>query len=260
MPAANQIRAWDPGLDGVREVLHARFTDHAYPAHSHDSWTVLIVDAGAISYALNRDDHAAFPQQVTVLPPYVAHDGEGLRAGGFVKRVLYVDDAVIPSDRLGRAVDEPTITDPLLHAQVAGVHDAIGRGEPFEAQGQLALVSERLDHHLGGVAEPAPAGAPVVRRILDALERHLVESTSLREIATEVGMSEGHLVRTFHRHVGVSPHRYVIGRRVERARTLLLKGMPVADVAADSGFHDQSHLTRHFKRMLSVPPSRFSDL
>jgi AraC-like DNA-binding protein len=53
------------------------------------------------------------------------------------------------------------------------------------------------------------------------------------------------------------PHQYLTSRRVDQARGLLLSGMPVADAAVGSGFYDQSHLTRHFKRILGVNPDRF---
>jgi AraC-like DNA-binding protein len=57
---------------------------------------------------------------------------------------------------------------------------------------------------------------------------------------------------------GVSPHRYVTGRRVDAARRLLLDRYSVADAAAASGFYDQAHLTRQFSRVLGTTPHRFA--
>src|SRR3954451_16188676 len=51
------LRAWAPGVPGIAEVFHARFTDHAYPVHPHDAWTVLVVDQGMIRYDLHRHEH-----------------------------------------------------------------------------------------------------------------------------------------------------------------------------------------------------------
>ena len=72
---APTVRAWKPPIPGVREVLHARFTDHAYPPHTHDAWTLFIVDDGVVRYDLGRHDRLAEPSMVSVLPPHVAHDG-----------------------------------------------------------------------------------------------------------------------------------------------------------------------------------------
>ena len=65
-------------------------------------------------------------------------------------------------------------------------------------------------------------------------------------------------MRSFSREVGIPPHRYLTGRRLDRARRLLLAGGRPAEVAAEVGFHDQAHLTRHFKRMLGVTPGAYA--
>lgn len=65
-----------------------------------------------------------------------------------------------------------------------------------------------------------------------------------------------HLVRTFSREFGIAPHQYLVTRRIDRARRLLLAGGPPHAVAAATGFHDQSHLTRHFKRVVGTTPAR----
>jgi hypothetical protein len=63
------IRAWRPPVAGVAEVLHAHFPEHAYPSHTHDTWTVLLVDAGTVRYGLDRHEHGALGDRVTLLPP-----------------------------------------------------------------------------------------------------------------------------------------------------------------------------------------------
>ena len=67
-----------------------------------------------------------------------------------------------------------------------------------------------------------------------------------------------HLARSFTRRFGVSPHAYVIGRRIDLARGLLLQGARPADVATMAGFYDQAHLTRHFKRHTSATPAAYA--
>ncbi len=52
--ASCSVTAWRPGVPGITEVFHANIADYAYPAHCHDTWTVLLVDAGAIAYDLDR--------------------------------------------------------------------------------------------------------------------------------------------------------------------------------------------------------------
>jgi AraC-like DNA-binding protein len=65
-------------------------------------------------------------------------------------------------------------------------------------------------------------------------------------------------VRSFSRQFGLTPHAYLIGRRVEAARRLLLEGVAPADVATAVGFYDQAHLTRHFKRHTATTPASYA--
>jgi AraC-like DNA-binding protein len=65
------------------------------------------------------------------------------------------------------------------------------------------------------------------------------------------------VIRAFRRELGVTPHAYLIGVRTERAARLLMHGGAIADVAAEAGFSDQSHLTRHFKRRFGMTPRSF---
>ena len=73
-----RVEAWRPPVAGVREVFHARFVDHTYPRHTHDAWTVLTVDRGAVRYALDRRDHGTAGALVSLLRPdaeaVVRHD------------------------------------------------------------------------------------------------------------------------------------------------------------------------------------------
>lgn len=128
---AEIVRAWHPAVPGLQEVLHARFEQHVYPVHTHDSWAVLVLDD------------------------------------------------------------------------------------------------------------------------------HLTENLTLTEASDLLGAHRSHLARVFSQAYGIAPHHYVSGRRVDRARRLLLAGRAPADVAAEAGFHDQAHLTRHFRKVLGTTPGAF---
>ena len=150
-----RVRAWRPALAGVSEVLHAHFTQHSYPAHVHEQWTVLLVDSGGVDYTLDRTRQQAVAGRVTVLPPYVCHDGRAASPGGFDKRVLYVDERWLPERLTGAALRSPTLTDPALARAVSGLHDVLDSpGDELEAESRLALVAERITAHLDPIAPP----------------------------------------------------------------------------------------------------------
>lgn len=96
-----------------------------------------------------------------------------------------------------------------------------------------------------------------IEQVREYIESHYNENISLESLAQLVHMSPFHLNRIFSKDVGVPPHRYQIQIRIARAKLLLLRGLPVKKVVKETGFTDQSHLTRHFKRFVLVTPSRY---
>ena len=260
MRPASTVRAWHPHVAGIAEVLHARFTDHAYPSHTHDTWTLLIVDTGAVRYGLDRHEHGALRDLVTLLPPHVPHDGRSVHPAGFRKRVVYLEPDALDLGRIGAAVDHPGWADAALRDGVDRLHEALRHpGDEFEAESRLAVVTDRLRRHLSAGTEPAAVrDAPVARRLRDLLDARVTEGLTLEEAAAEVGASPTHLVRAFGSEYGIPPHQYLVGRRLDRARRLLLTGTPPATTATAVGFYDQAHLTRQFRRFLGVTPAAYA--
>jgi len=255
------VRAWQPNLPGVTEVFHAHITDHVYPMHTHESWTLLIVDDGVIQYDLHRREHGASGNLVTILPPDVPHNGRSAIPAGFRKRVIYLDTSQLGEALIGVAVDQPEMRDSMLRYRIHQLHQTLGKtGEEFEAESRLALVTERIAWHLNRQPVDPPPERPSVTayKLRDLLDARIREKFTLQELAGELHVHPAHLVRAFGRKFGITPHQYLIGRRVDMARKLLLQGMAPPAVAVAVGFYDQAHLTRHFKHVLGISPGRFA--
>ena len=181
-------------------------------------------------------------------------------APGFKKRVLYLEESFLPLDLVGAAVDKTNITDDELRTSLVELHDSLLFGEDrLEGESRLALIQKRFEQHLNSVnqAERLPESG-IAHQLRTLLDEHVTDAVSLDQVARSMDRSKAHLVRSFSATFGVSPHAYVIARRVEAARTLLLDGRPAADVAVTVGFYDQAHLTRHFKRHTSIAPGRYA--
>jgi AraC-like DNA-binding protein len=255
----DRVRAWRPQVAGVAEVFHAEWRNHRYPAHTHDTWTLLLVDDGLIGYHLEHEGHAATRTGVTLLPPHVAHDGGPATAHGFRKRVVYLEEDVFGAELIGAAVDVPFIEDPALREQVSRLDRALIEREDLEAESRLALVTDRLRWHLDARHGPRalPSAEQVAGRARELLDADPARTVSVAAVAELLGVSTAHLVRSFTRTLGIPPHQYVIGRRLDLARRRLLAGESIGHVATETGFYDQAHLTRHFKRLLATTPGRY---
>lgn len=161
--------------------------------------------------------------------------------------------------------DRHPAADPVLDALVRALgQEAEGGG----ARGRLyaeQVVATLAAHLVADYAEsrvPKAAGGALdaarLRRVLDHVEAHLASDLSLDDLARVAALSPYHFARAFKKSVGVPPYRYVVRRRVERARDLIATGQyRVGEVAHALGFSDPSHLTRAFKAHLGLTPSRY---
>jgi AraC family transcriptional regulator len=96
-----------------------------------------------------------------------------------------------------------------------------------------------------------------LQQAIEYIHAHLDRDLSLAEIAGVVNISSTYFANLFKRATGISPHQYVVQQRVERAKFLLLKtDLVIADIALQVGFSNQSHLTRHFRRLIGVTPKQ----
>lgn len=259
VPTPDRLQGWRSDVPGVREVLHAELSAHAYPLHVHREWTLLLIDRGAVDYRLGGRSRQALTASVSVLPPDIAHDGHTARAGhSFTKRVVYLAADWIDETEVGSIVDRPVVPDPVVGQLVARFHDAVvATGGEFAAESLLATIKARVLADLG--ARPRPiANAPLAARLRELLDARLLSLPTLQDAGRTLGATPEHLIRAFTKAYGIPPHRYVIGRRVDAARRLLLAGVSPAEVAARTGFVDQSHLTRTFRRTLGTTPARFA--
>lgn len=163
----------------------------------------------------------------------------------------------------GRAELAPKIgaRDPLVEhvvrALMAELQAPAPAGRIYADSLATALTTRLLQNFAAvGFAGRQTLSKPQVRRIVDFVEANLDGELTLDQLAEVAGMSVPHLTTLFRRTMGQSVHAYVMERRVQRARSLLLSGKStIAQVALETGFAHQSHLARWMRRLLGVTPS-----
>lgn len=262
-------RYWhDPTFGGV-ELLHASFITHSYMPHAHDGFAVGVIVAGAERFRYRGADHIASAGSIVAVNPGEIHTGEAA-GDGWSYRMFYP-----PVELLQRAAEElagrpqpipffgvPVMHDPVLAQQLRELHTALeSTAEPLVRETLListltAVVARHTDAPPAvAVVGAEPAAVAQARRFLD---QHKAERPTLTQLSEHIGFSPFHLLRVFQRAVGCTPHAYLMQIRVREARRLLNKGLPPAEVAFLTGFADQSHLTRAFRRVIGVPPAQYA--
>ncbi len=167
---------------------------------------------------------------------------------------------LVLDSRVGLVDELLAVLVPALHRELL----AAGTGGSPYADALAASVALRMAteyRSVGAVGVGVAAGRAVpflVRKALVYMNERIGEEISLESLAQHVGQSPFHFARAFKEAVGYAPHQYLIRQRVERAKQMLLVGRrSPAEVAGEVGFCDQSHLTRHFKRVTGTTPSQF---
>ncbi|BAO87052.1 helix-turn-helix transcriptional regulator [Caballeronia cordobensis] len=265
----NAARYWRSPLVPDADMVTAEYYDHEFTPHWHDAYTVPVIEAGAECYDYRGAHHVAEAGSVPVINPGELHTGARAVDAGWRYRVFYLPVPFV--EDLARAMSAQQaaspwfpvdiIRDPDLARRLVIAHRLLENGaDPLVAE--LALVdatSTLLARH----ALERPAVAPLAadsRRVATMKSRladDLLEPLTLADLAQTVGLSTFHAARLFTRETGLAPHAWRNQMRIVRALPALRAGASVTDVAAASGFTDQSHFTRHFKRTFGVPPGRW---
>jgi AraC-like DNA-binding protein len=160
---------------------------------------------------------------------------------------------------------EPDATDGVIGSLLNALKFDILNGSPSGSIFAQAVVAALLRH----IIRPRPELRPEIHasvgltkqqitRTEELIESNLSSRLSLLDFAASAGMSVRHFCRAFRASKGISPHQYVIRRRIERARSLIeASDMPYAEVAEMAGFADQSQMAKTFRRVLGITPSHF---
>jgi AraC family transcriptional regulator len=159
------------------------------------------------------------------------------------------------------------ISDPLLEQLAIAITTALRDGTAEDAL-YIDTLAQMIAVHLAKthssrsrpvrLATPQKMAGWRMRRLIDYIEENLDGNLSLEAMAAEVGVSPLYLARAFKTAIGQSPHQYVLGRRLERAKELLRNtDNPIVDIALAAGFSSQSHLSNWFVRLVGVSPAAY---
>lgn len=267
------VHAWT--AEGVRfERYHyAPGPAEALAPHSHDTYQLCYSADFPGEYRYRRRTEDVPVGSVSVLLPGEVHSArdpaDRPRAATFL--MMYVDAALLAGharDLVRGDADvvsfrEPVLLDPEIAGLFVQAHSASASpasAPSLRVDGLLAgLFSELVLRYgeQGRSAAPLAGSGSTVARAMEYLAEHCDRTVRLAELAAVAGVSPFHLLRAFRRLTGLTPHRYQMQRRIERARELLLRGRPGAEVAAHTGFTDQSHFIAQFRRVVGVTPGRY---
>lgn len=236
--------------------------------HTHEQFGVGLIERGAQKSASGRGLIEAGAGDVITVNPGEVHDGAPIGDGGRSWRMLYLDPAIVAelatdiTEGRGGATCEftrPKVSDKRIAGQFSELYQAM-TGSVVDKHGLKA--DETLLLLLGSLLRPGssrqhsvPSGIAAARALIDD---DPIATLTLTALANEAGLSRYQFLRGFARATGLTPHAYILQRRIHRARQMIRHGTRLAEVAALSGFSDQSHMTRLFVRSFGVTPGAYA--
>jgi len=250
-----------PGLERA-EVWLGRC---AFQTHRHDSYAIGVTTAGVQTFRYRGSPRVSLPGQLHVLHPDELHDGAAGTGDGFGYRILYVAPELVREALAGGAL--PFVADPVLTPTPATrpiVSLLADIDEPVSDLGAAEIVAVIADGLVALAGSHASSRARIDSRavglVRDYLTAHAREPAPAWQLERIVGLDRFTIARQFRSAFGTSPDRYRTLRRLALARAAIESGRSLAQAAAETGFADQSHMTRQFKRTYGMTPARWMAL
>ncbi|WP_016832919.1 helix-turn-helix transcriptional regulator [Herbaspirillum lusitanum] len=266
MPALQHF--WrDPALPFL-EGRRATGSLSCYAPHTHDSFSIGIVDAGHSIFALAEHSQPIAPGDVVLVRAGDVHCCNPADLQCWSYRMFHIEHGWLstllaetpatrglPERMRSQVLRSPQAVQLLDRMTLALDHDASERvAEVITCLQEIMLLCAEACAH---DAAPLTEDAHGLGRAYAHLQQHCRRSVSLDELAEVAGMGRYQLIRQFRRRYGMTPHALQLDMKIRQARTLLQQGASAADAAYDTGFADQSHFHRIFKSRVAATPAQY---
>jgi len=254
----------DPALPFIeaRAVQDGRYV--CYDKHSHPHFSIGAITGGHSHYLNQRSLQEVGPGSLVLMNPEEVHACNPIADQPWSYLMFYLDTDWLRSQQeeagLGsefRPFDMTASRDPLLYQGLQLLHHQLVQGpDPLAREVACHLFSRQL------LARLTPASwddrpPQHLQRAAELMQDDSASPLSLAELSAVAGLTPSHFVRAFSHHYGMTPHSYLLDRRIRHARTLLRQGLPLVEVALASGFADQAHFQRQFKRRVATTPGQY---
>ncbi|MFP4896317.1 AraC family transcriptional regulator [Paraburkholderia sp. EG304] len=277
--AANTARA--KGADAPRfwrsdalPFIEARSIDDGrkvcYAKHSHETFSIGAVTGGRSVYLNRHAREWIGAGAVVLMNPDDVHACNPVAGERRSYRMLHVDVAWFAKlqHELGfnenhafRAFSQIMTLDAALFdglnrlsAILTGNHDDI---DALRKESAAITFFSNVQQTLNPASLPERAASVQLARAAEYIAENCTRALKLDDVCAAAGLSASHLIRAFKLRYGMTPHAYLINRRIQYSRAQLRRGAPIVDVALDAGFADQAHLQRTFKRLVAATPGQY---
>lgn len=259
------VRAWHPdhfvGLELKQGVAEAKPS----APHMHEAYQISLINAGATIFRYRRSRQIAPAGSLMAIIPGEVHENVSVGARTFAG--IYAEPTFLHQlELLERPEQVPYISEAVIRDTTSlALFTAIFQtfSEPSSLLERETCLVQAFTHVFAYYTDKRLAGCKVdqehraVALVKDFIRERYEENVTLCDLSAITGLHKNYLLNVFTKEVGMSPHRYLINIRISQAKRLIRQGVPLTEVAAATGFSDQSHLTREFRKHSLVTPGTY---
>ncbi|WP_421901482.1 AraC family transcriptional regulator [Maridesulfovibrio sp.] len=243
-----------------------------FPRHVHSSYIFSLIDQGERRVCINSQTKTYRAGEMCILPPGTSHSCESIcedEFGPHSYRALCVTPSYMKS--IAEEISGKACADP--HFDPAVVYKDFDRssfnelfslskttGTTLEKQAALnTFLYHALENFSSKRIIPEKTGPQheALSRVKEYIDNNFRHKITLNKLAETSCLSPFHLQKLFVKKFGLSPQEHIISRRIHGAKARIQAGETLIEAALNSGFSDQSHFSRHFKRVIGISPGRF---
>ncbi len=251
----------------LRQVADGRKV--CYDLHSHTHWSIGAITKGTSTFIYRDDNYQVQEGDLVLMNPDWPHACNPIDNQPWAYLMLYVDTAWLTQLRyteglLGQPcwqdIANAVITDEHLYQGYCTMAATLldDTRELLDKQTQVVEYLSALIHTLDNQELAVDKQTPTaLNKLADYLDEHCTQELSLDELCTLSGYSPSHLIRSFKQYFGMTPHAYIVNKRIQYGQRQLKKGTTIIDTALSAGFADQAHFQRTFKRLVAATPNQY---
>lgn len=249
------------------ELLFCPDSGFNFAPHFHEAYCIWLNTDGAELYTHRGHTDILQPGSFGIVAPGDVHANRAISDSGRRLLTFYVQEPELQSLQQQMGAHANTLFrssfyhDPECFGLLAELFTILLTSpSSIEKESAFVEVFSLLVHRHGLNRTPAAFTGRDGTRINDTIQLfrdRMGESLTLGEVAKHVSCTPFHLIRSFRKECGISPHAYLLRLRLEKARELIRQGRSLVDAALETGFADQSHLNRHFKANYGITPGVF---
>lgn len=253
------------------EVLKASYTTQTFSRHWHENFGIGIIENGVEAFDYNKEKCYAPKSSIVLMNPGIIHTGQAVnQEKGWRYWIMYPSPILLQEimeqinkrhssmPYFPKAVVSDTYCEKSLYRMFQLLLDR--SSSLLECQTSFfTTMIKVLQHHAKFYYEEKKINwnYKVADDIREYIDNNYNKNVSLDELSIFSNMSKFNLLRVFEKRWGVPPHIYQIVVRIQKSKELLIKGYPIVSTALKMGFADQSHFTRHFKRVVGITPYKY---